>query len=240
MAPEQLEGKPADVRSDIYAFGLVLQEMLPHTATAPAEVLKRCLEQDPEERWQSVRDLRAAFELACAARPGPEPRKRYRPLFPLSAALLVALAALAFWPRPTVSHEPVTFTFDAPAGAALMPWPGVPSPDGRRVAFVAQDALEKPAIWIRSLASQVAERLAGTERASGPFWSPDGKFIGFFAEGKLKKIALAGGPVVNICNAAVDLGASWSTSGDIVFAPLNRTTLFRVSAAGGTLRRLRP
>ena len=234
MAPEQLEGRPADIRSDIYACGLVLQELLPHTETAAPGVLKRCLAEDPEERWQSVRDLRAAFELACAPTPKPESPKRHRLLLPVAAALLVVLAAIAFWPRPRVAPEPVTFTFEAPAGAVLIPWTGVPSPDGQRIAFVAQDASAKPAIWIRSLHSQRAERLAGTEGAVKPFWSPDGKFVGFFAEGKLKKVALAGGPAVNICNAAVDLGASWSASGDIVFAPFNRTTLFRVSAAGGT------
>jgi Tol biopolymer transport system component len=80
----------------------------------------------------------------------------------------------------------------------------------------------------------MSQRIGGTEGASGPFWSPDGQFIGFFAQGKLKKISLAGGPAQNICNITSDLGASWSRSGDIVLAPWNRIELHRVSAAGGT------
>jgi Tol biopolymer transport system component len=238
MAPEQLEGKPADVRSDIYALGLVLQEMLrgPETPPVAAEIIKRCLTLDPEDRWQSARDLRAALQLARAATPAPAPVKRSNRLAWIAASLAACVAVAAVvWPRNgAVTKEPVTFTFAAPATETLIPWPGVPSPDGRRIAFVAQDVSGKIALWIRPVDSQIPQQIAGTEGASGPFWSPDGKHIGFFAQGKLKRIALSGGPAQNICNINADLGATWSPLGDIVFAPYNRVPLHRVSSAGGT------
>lgn len=143
-------------------------------------------------------------------------------------------AALLWTRRDSATIEPVTFTFGPPENATLASWPGVPSPDGRRIAFVADEASGKTALWTRALDSKAAQRIAGTEDASGPFWSPDGQFIGFFAQGKLKKIAVSGGPSQSLCNITTDLGASWSASGDIVFAPINRNVLHRVAAGGGT------
>jgi Tol biopolymer transport system component len=235
MAPEQLEGRPADERSDIYAFGLVLEEMLDRSEIAPSlrTVLQRCVTRDPEERWQSARDARAALDLAAEKAPELPVAKKQSRLLWVAAVIAVAGIAAAFWPRGQIARDPVTFTFGSPADTSLIEWPGVPSPDGRRIAFLAQDSVGNPALWVRTLGSQTAQRLPETEGASGPFWSADGKFIGFFAGGKLKKVAISGGPAVNICSAAVDLGATWNGDGDIVFAPLNRTTLFRVPAAGG-------
>ncbi len=108
------------------------------------------------------------------------------------------------------------------------------SPDGRHIAFVAQNVSGTSGIWLRALETQTIEPLKGTEDATGPFWSPDGQFVGFFAQGKLKKIAVAGGPPQNICSTTPGLGASWSPSGVIIFNPTNRAPLMRVSASSGT------
>ena len=88
------------------------------------------------------------------------------------------------------------------------------------------------------MSSQESQRIEGTDNAIGPFWSPDGQFLGFFAQGKLKKVALDGGPPQNICTTTPGLGATWSQSGEIVFNPINRAPLMRVSASGGTPQQL--
>jgi serine/threonine protein kinase len=110
------------------------------------------------------------------------------------------------------------------------------SPDGRIVAFAGIDSLNKRKLWVRYLSSQEAQPLAGTEGAALPFWSPDSRFIGFFADGKLKKINVAGGPAITLCDASSQAGprgGAWSKEGLIVFAPDGAGPLYRVSSSGG-------
>ncbi len=108
------------------------------------------------------------------------------------------------------------------------------SPDGKRIAFVARDSSDKRHLYVRSLDALDAQPLAGTEGALHPFWSPDNKFIGFVAQGKLKKIDVSGGSPITICNAGDSRGSSWSNEGMIVFSPGAGNPLFVVSASGGT------
>lgn len=108
------------------------------------------------------------------------------------------------------------------------------SPDGRRLAFVASDTAGRPMLWVRPLDVLVAQPLLGTEGAAFPFWSPDSRFVGFLAQGKLKKIEVAGGPAVTLCDAAFGATGAWSKDDVILFTPSGESPLYRVSASGGT------
>jgi Tol biopolymer transport system component len=107
------------------------------------------------------------------------------------------------------------------------------SPDGRRLVFAAKGGDQQPHLWIRDLDATEARPLAGTEGAAYPFWAPDGRSIGFFADGKLKKIRASGGPTSALCDAVNGKGGSWNQDGIIVFAPDYNSGIYRVPAAGG-------
>ena len=277
MSPEQVEGKEADARSDIFSFGTVLYEMAtakraftgktnasivasilaaepqPISSVQPMSppsldrVVKICLAKDPDERWQTAHDVK--LQLRWIAEGGsqagvPVPitaRRKNRELaLAIAAAMLlvtsVVLSVLYFksglietrtiraYIKPPADS---TFNFSGfGSGFAL-------SPDGLRLAYSA-DKNGKFSIWIRSIDSLQAQPLPGTDGASFPFWSPDGKWIGFFAGGKLKKIAAAGGPPLTLADAALPRGGSWNRDGIIIFAPSINQPIFRVPDSGGT------
>src|SRR5262249_35704454 len=135
----------------------------------------------------------------------------------VSAVLLLvalALALIHFRERP-VESRPISFLVNPPEGAAFGPSAPAISPDGTRLAFVASVVASggRTQLWIRPLDSVAAQPLAGTEGAAHPFWSPDGRFIGFFAQKKVKKIAASGGPVQTLCDAAFGFGGAWNRDG---------------------------
>src|SRR5262249_5918903 len=107
------------------------------------------------------------------------------------------------------------------------------SPDGTKIALEARDSSGRSLIWIRSLDSLDAQPLPGTESSAFPFWSPDSRFVGFFADGKLRKIAIAGGPAQTLCDAPISRGGTWGRDGTIIFAPVPDGPLYRVSSSGG-------
>ncbi len=205
-------------------------------------LIRTCLQRDPRLR---LRDISGARILLEEAEPAPKARSGAMGwLGWIAAALFFAAAArLAFThfretePDSIITRtlipapEKATFNF---SGGLATTAPLALSPDGRRLIFGAKGADGKTQLWLRSLESVTAQPVAGTEDAIHPFWSPDSRFIGFFAGGKLKRIDPAGGPPVTLCDAVSGRGGTWNESGVIVFAPSGgKTELRRVSAAGG-------
>jgi len=280
MSPEQIEGKEADARSDIFAFGATLYEMVTGVRAFPGKsqisvasailekdpepiikavplappaldrVVMTCLAKDPEERFQSAHDLKLEIQWATeagspAAAPAPvvaARTNRERLAWATAGALLLLVALFAVGyalraPRPASmvrASMNLPPSSHPPAGQdCLAGWFTI-SPDGRRLAFVASNPEGKYVLWVRPLDSLAAQPLAGTEGATYPFWSPDSSRLGFFAEGKLKKIEASGGPVETVCAASEGRGGTWGPNGEIVFAPGVYTGLWRVAAAGGT------
>jgi Tol biopolymer transport system component len=207
-------------------------------ATPPRirQLLARCLEKDPRQRLRDIADARVDLDVDAPGAAG-EPVKsvaaRWVPV--AMVAGLLGLAAGVLWPRAITTPARATqFTFGPAAEQSLELSAAVPSPDGTRIAFVARQASGDRALWIRRLDSNQLQRVAGSEGASGaPLWSPDGRFVAFVAQGKLKKADPAGDSIVNICPMQANLGATWNADNIIVLAPVNRTVLHRVSADGG-------
>ncbi|HEV2113430.1 MAG TPA: protein kinase [Terriglobales bacterium] len=271
MAPEQIEGKDADPRSDLFAFGCVLYEMAtarrpfggktqasvvaailatdpppisslqPLTPAAFERVVRTALAKDPDERWQSAHDLKMQLkwiaEGSQAMAPAIATAKRsrwHRAAWPVAAVLLLALIVVgALWWDRAHQTQPTQYF------SSLVPFPAndvAISPDGNKVALVAySDQVNKYIIWLHVVGSRDATGLAGTEGASHPFWSPDGRYVGFFSQGKLKKVDLTSpGSVQVICDAPHGRGGTWNKDGVIVFGPDVWMGLQRVSAGGGT------
>ncbi len=227
------------------------------------KIVRRCLEKKPERRFHSASDLAFALEAlsmpsgsqATAAvlpsvtesQGGSDRLALFRNarvawiaagVFFLLALLATLSFIIAYFRRAPVEVRAVrsfilppeksSFDFLGRNGGPL-----TVSPDGRRLAFVATTAEGKRLLWVRSLDTLSAQALTGTEGASFPFWSPDSRFIGFFAEGKLKKIEASGGPSLTLCDAPDGRGGTWNRDGVIVFAPSGPGALQRVSASGG-------
>jgi Tol biopolymer transport system component/tRNA A-37 threonylcarbamoyl transferase component Bud32 len=261
MSPEQARGQPdVDRRADIWGFGVVLYEMLtgrqlfqgstisdilaavlkvePDLSAAPVQVrplLERCLQKEPQRRLQAIGD----WELLVNAPPTTAPsQSRLGWAVTGGVALIAAISLFGWWraARPPAPQPLTRFSVDLGPDAVAGPRiTAAISPDGRRLAFVAREAGGKEQLATRLLDQVNPAFLAGTENAADPFFSPDSQWIGFFADGKMKKISVAGGAALTLCDAPGARGASWGEDGNIVVT-LNSPTggLSRVSAAGGT------
>jgi Tol biopolymer transport system component len=254
MAPEQWEGKPGDARSDIYAFGCVLYEMLSgkrvmqeRSTVGPATVehiLKGCLEKDPDDRWQSVRDIRRILTL-----PAPpvqaQAARHWKWIGIAAATVLVAAAFLTVWrERAPVADDVVSFAVYPPDKTAFSADPNVTlnvpqfalSPDGRMLAFVANSPGGAPMLWLRPLAEVNSHVLPGTENANRPFWSPDNRWLGFYSDGKVKKVPAAGGAVQAVAETRSDFrGGAWGPDNTILFGS-GAEPVYRVDAARGEVK----
>ena len=274
MSPEQVRGVAADYRSDIFAFGAILFEMLSgrrafhretgaetmtailkedppdlpaterHISPALARIVDRCLEKTPAARFQSTRDLAFALEglspsdsAAALAFQSSRTRIWTNPRVAWAAAagsLIVAVLAIvipSYGPR--TGAQPVVTRLDVVTPPTVAAFSFALSPNGRDLAFVA-DGEKGSQLWLRPLDQVNAQPLAGTEGAIYPFWAPDGRAIGFFADGKLKRLDLAGGAPQVLANAPLGRGGTWNSDGVIVFAPNVGSPLMRVMATGGT------
>jgi len=272
MSPEQVEGKEVDARSDLFAFGAVLYEMLtgqrafqgksqlsvasailekepepisiaqPLTPPSLDRTIRKCLAKDPEDRWQTARDLQ--LELKWIAESGSQAGapavvvagRKQRELLAWIAAAALAVVAIAF---------AVGFVLRAPQPPPVLRATVLPpektdiqaaavSPDGTRLAFSARSADGTIKLWVRSLDALSAQALSGTEGAYLPFWSADSRSLGFFTtDGKLKKIEASGGPPITLCDASTARGGTWNRDGVILFGLVGRNGIQRVSSAGG-------
>jgi eukaryotic-like serine/threonine-protein kinase len=215
----------------------------PMTPPALDRVVKTCLAKDPDDRFQTAHDV--MLQLQWIAEGGsqvglPAPvaaRRRSREKFAWAAAAAAALAALGlgagFVARAPAKPKVVRFEIASPEGVGTVDAPRL-SPDGRYIAFNGNDAQGKSRLWVRPLNAIAAQPLAGTEGTTRPFWSPDSRFLGFFAEGKLKKIEVTGGPAQKVCDAPSGADGSWSSEGVILYDGRTGDPIHRVSAAGGT------
>jgi serine/threonine-protein kinase len=277
MSPEQARGLVVDKRADIWAFGVVLFEMLTggrlfHGATVsdtiagvlrqeidwralPAgtppsieSLLRRCLDRDPKRRLRDIGEARLALEAAtrepvdvarAEAPPVAAPKRRYGLVHLAAAGLLLALLAAigALWvfagaSNPLDARLSVSLPSDLTFNLANRPVVAI-SHDGTRLAIVAQSK-GVTRLYVRPIQEFDLRLLAGTEGASGPFFSPDGAWIGFFADGKIKKVRADGGPVVTLADAADPRNAVW-TAGDLIFyTPQSIGPVYKIPAAGGS------
>jgi len=277
MAPEQLEGLEADARTDIFSLGAVLYEMAsgrrafegktrtslivaiverdpaplssiqPLTPPALEHVIRKCLEKDPDNRWQSAHDIAeelrwindAGSQAGLAAPVVARKKSRERIGWGVAALLAIALAGVGtLYVRAARSaSRPIVTDIAAPRGARFnavgdSAGPAVVSPDGRYVVYsVLEGGMSRLAL--RSLATGKVKMLAGTENATFPFWSPDSRSIGFDNGAKLMRVEVAGGAPIPICAASGGRGGAWSSSDWIIFSASPLAPLVRVRPSGG-------
>jgi serine/threonine protein kinase len=269
MSPEQIDGQDADARSDVFAFGVVLYELVagrrpfagktqtslmasilkeeppplgdlkPATPPGVVAVVKTCLEKDPEQRWQSAREVRHALKWT-AAEPSLPTRARsvhaWQRVAVLTTLVALGIGGWMSWPVPP---GPVS-RFEASVSDDVIPPDELSiSPDGRKLVFT----MGGGGLWIRDVGASEWQRVPGAEGGTTPFWSPDGRYLGFAVGRQLRRLDMTGGPPATFATLPGDSGgsASWNSNGDIVLGSFGGGSggpLWRVSQTGGVVTAL--
>jgi len=255
---EMITGRRAfEGKSQISVASAILEKdpepvtkVLPLAPVALDHVVNDCLAKDPEARWQNAADIARQLRWIATSGSGVTPapvidrRRRWFGHLPW-AAVIAALAAALVWSNVRTPEPPRTMRSFLPPPPEVgfdftgdFSGPPVLNNEGTAIAFSARTQKDRDSLWVQNLNELTAKKLDGTEGASFPFWSPDGKFLGYFADGHLKKVAAAGGPVTTLAETPNARGGAWNQDNVIIYEPDYRDSIWKISGAGGTPERL--
>jgi serine/threonine protein kinase len=272
MSPEQVSGRKIDHRSDIFAFGAILYEMLygkrPFSGATQIEIMhailktdpsdlstpnanvpislerivRRCLEKDPNDRFQSASDLAFAIESMSTTSGTSVAAYKQKKSIPIAwilcgifflAALISAFYGLKRKAPFEIPNSVQRLSIILPENFVLNS--SAISPDGQRLAYVTNEMTGFSKLWLRSMDSGHVEEIQGSEDATLPFWSPDSRSVAFFTKNTIKNFSICGGSIETLHKGDIDIpkGGTWNQHGDILFSPRPGAGLYRISARGG-------